>query len=202
MAKDFKSLGLGISKAIEQAKARGINKALGIGRTEMAKRLKTDTGVNVKTLKTRIGIYPARVHRQYGWLYVGFKFGLKISEFKPKEKDVRVTPARASGAVGRPRSRVYKGTTIKIGNAGRQLIDGVFPSQSGRGITLWLARKLAYTTGKYVRGKTKNRPTFVPMINPIKDSALNSEKAVSKVIDQAFERSVLHEIQYGLSKIK
>lgn len=202
MAKSFKDAIKNTQKAIAAATARGINRGLSAGRTEMSKRLKKDTGLSAQLLKKRIGLLPAQQSRALGWLYVGFKQGFNVEEFKAKEKIIKVRPRINRSTRGRPKNRSYRGTTVKVGSQARTLLDGVFPTQTKKGKSLFLVRKLAYTTGTYSRIKTARYPTMRVKLNPLPESAKSHEAAVAKVINESVNKNVIHEVQYRLGKLK
>ena len=154
-----------IAKAIKAAQVKALNKALTETKQKVLSDLRNDTALTNKALDKRVLVLRPKKGVGLGSINIAVKFGVKLSEFRPLEKMVK-------GA-----TRAYRGVTIKIGEAGRNLVPGGFLATVKSGKELVLKRIGA-----------SRLPTTAPTTDILKRSAISRAPAHKSFLQQAFAR--------------
>lgn len=179
MLKQFSAINNRILKAQKTAAYRAINKAAAMTKTQMTRRLKADTGLSSAEITRRIFVRRASTRSTSAFVSFGTKFGVPLSEFKPREKIVKVR----RGTKGR------KGVTVKL-PAGRTLVPKGFMWKAKSGKTLVIARK----------GQDRY-PLALPTFS-LRQLAEAHQASLVGYMREEFNRLFEKQLEYELSKKK
>jgi hypothetical protein len=119
------------SSSITNATFRAMNKTSSKLNTRFKKTISSETGLSSKLLSKRFRIRKATKTSFRAGVGFGTKYGIALNNFKPKIKILKKG------------KRKYKGVTVKIGKAAREIVPGAFLNTVKSGKSLVLARTSA-----------------------------------------------------------
>lgn len=177
----FQKIQTKINKANLTASYRAINKAQGKVKTQFQRLIAQDSGLQSKQIKNRFFQRKASSKSLNAFIGIGVKFGVALSEFKPKEKLVKIGKGK--------KARKYKGVTVKLPE-GRQVVAGGFLFIAKSGKSLVLTRK----------GQARN-PLTQPRYN-LNAIASRHQSAMNQLMKKEFDANFKSQLQYEIAKTK
>lgn len=179
----FKRINKRIIKAKTKATTRAANKSLSKTRTQFRRDISKATKLKAKVINKRLWNKKAtRSNPLKGEIGVGVHWGVPLTEFKPRPKQVKI--GRGKGA------RRYKGVSAMLPNEGRTLIKGAFLAEVKSGKKLVLKRK----------GKSRS-PTYQPK-HSIKDIAKAQQRPAQNFLREEFKKQYSNYFKKEIDKLK
>lgn len=170
-----------LSQANRTASYRSMNKALAKTQTFYSKQIATESGLKSAIVKPRFMSRKATKQSLLSYVSFGVKFGVPLSEFKPKAKTVKIGRGKSA--------RKYQGVTVKLPSVGRVVAPKAFLWTTKSGKSLVLARK----------GIARN-PLALPRYS-LNDIAKKHQSAAKQMLKLEFERNFKTQLQYEIKKL-
>lgn len=205
MSKSLGKVARAINKSILTGSKRALSKALTKTKSKLKSDLKSDTGLSAKTLDKRINAIKPKGKILEGSVNVATKFSVQLSEFKPKEKKVKVAGKNKSGQKGRPKGKTFYGVTVKIGKEPRDIVPGGFLRTVSSGKELIFTRKdkseysLKEKVTSFFKGSGKY-PIRTMKTDILLDSAKKRQSEAREFLKSEFDKANKAEIDTELDK--
>lgn len=180
MIKQFQRITNTLDKAKKVATFRALNRAAAMTKTQMLRDIRKDSGLTAAQISKRIYTRKASSKSLSSFVSFGVKYGVSLSEFKPKEKIVRIGKGK--------KARKYRGVSVKLPE-GRVTVPHAFMWKSPAGKNLVLARK----------GSARN-PLYSPTFS-LEQIAMSHQRTLISFMRRSFEQRFEAQLEYELGKL-
>lgn len=176
MFSQFSKVANKINNAQITASYRALNKAVSKTQTQYKRLIASDTGLKASAITPRFASKKASKKSLAAYVSFGVKYGVSLSEFKPKEKQVRIG------------KRKHKGVSVKLPEVGRVVVPKAW---------LWV------TSGKSLvlaRKGQARRPTYSPKYS-LSDIAKRHQADMKKLMRSEFDNVFSEQLKYEANRI-